>query len=68
MREHMPPERVAVIINLFRMWHVATEGWACFNWNLPSTRYPVSTRRLARNASHAIGPASFLIEGCSTEG
>ena len=36
----MPPERVAVVINLFRTYHVMTEGWASFNWHLPSTRYP----------------------------
>ena len=39
-RAGMPPERVAIVIQLYYIFHVVTEAWASFNWNLPSTRYP----------------------------
>ena len=40
VRRHMPPERVAIVINLFFLYHVVSEAWASFNWRLPASRYP----------------------------
>ena len=40
IRKHMPPERVAVVINLYRSSDVYREAWAALNWHLPSSRYP----------------------------
>ena len=40
IRAHMPPERVAVVVNLYRSWEIMTQGWASFNWHMPSSRYP----------------------------
>jgi len=40
IRLHMPPERVAVVINLFYIYEVFTIAWHSMNWNLPASRYP----------------------------
>lgn len=40
VRRHMPPERVAVVINLYFFQHMATQAWASFDWRMPARRHP----------------------------
>lgn len=36
----MPPERVAIVINMFMMQEALTRAWASLNWGLPARDFP----------------------------